>query len=126
MPPYLLRWKLFLTTLPFVAGVLVLVFLRDRVLHIAPLLDFGDIAPILTGAALLIGFMMAGVVADYKESEKLPAQLVGALMALEDSYAAADAAERKLDLARIHDLHASVTATVTDWLMQRASLNECL
>ena len=84
----MLRWKLLVTTLPFVVVVLILVVIRDAVLHIPALLDFGDIAPILTGAALLIGFMLSGVMADYKESERLPAQLVGALMALEDSYGA--------------------------------------
>ena len=48
----MLRWKLLLTTLPFVAAVLFLVFLRDAIFHIPPLLDFSDTAPILTGAAL--------------------------------------------------------------------------
>ena len=68
----MIHWKLLFTTLPVVAAILVLTFIRETILHIPPLLEFGDVAPILTGAALISGLMLSGVMADYKESEKTP------------------------------------------------------
>ena len=70
--------------------------------------------------------MLTGVMADYKESEKLPAQLASALMAIEDSFLAALEAGKGVDQQRIRALHASVTATVTDWFLNRATLDTCL
>jgi hypothetical protein len=42
------------------------------------------VALILTGAIFLIGFMLNGVIADYKEAEKLPGDIGACLAGLED------------------------------------------
>ena len=37
---------------------------------------------ILTGIIFILGFLLAGVVTDYKESEKIPNEMVGSLYAI--------------------------------------------
>lgn len=73
-----------LTTSPFVMVILLITYLRMQVLFIPSLLEFSDTAPIITATALVIGFMMAGIMADYKEAEKLPAEMACALQAIND------------------------------------------
>jgi predicted membrane protein len=81
----MLKWRLLLTTLPVVAAVVSLKVLLDSVFRFNGIIDFTDIALVLTGGIFLIGFMLAGTMADYKESEKLPAELAAQLETLEDS-----------------------------------------
>ena len=61
----MLKWRLLLTTLPWMAVITILAIVRQSVLQIPALVEFADIGPLLTGAALIIGFMFAGVMADY-------------------------------------------------------------
>jgi len=51
----------------------------------AGFIQIGDIASVLSGGIFLIGFMLNGVIADYKEAEKLPGELAVALAGLEDA-----------------------------------------
>ena len=46
------RWRLLVSTLPWVAVLLVVTWLRDDVLGIDSLVRFSDLGAILTGAAL--------------------------------------------------------------------------
>lgn len=120
----MIHWKLFLTTLPFVAALLGMTFVRDSVLHIPPLLEFSDLAPILTGAALISGLMLSGVLADYKESEKLPSSAAGGLAWIEDNAIGAVAAGQPLDLAAVRTQILVVCDTIDAFLTGRASLAE--
>ena len=45
----------------------------------------GDITSVLSGGIFLVGFMLNGVIADYKESEKLPGEIAVCLAGLEDA-----------------------------------------
>ena len=47
----------------------------------------GDISSVLSGGIFLIGFMLNGVIADYKEAEKLPGELSVCLACIEDGLA---------------------------------------
>jgi hypothetical protein len=51
----MLKWKLMLTTLPFVAVILACTFVRAEIFHIPGVLEFSDTAPIITATALVIG-----------------------------------------------------------------------
>ena len=56
----MLKWKLIVTTLPFVVvAVAVKAFLQFG-LHWEGIVDFSDISVVLTGAVFLIGFMLSG------------------------------------------------------------------
>ncbi len=62
------------------------------------MLEFSDIGLVLTGGVFLIGFMLSGTLADYKESEKIPAELACSFETLEEAFAQAAVAKSTVDL----------------------------
>jgi predicted membrane chloride channel (bestrophin family) len=77
------RWKLALKTAPFVICILALKFLAHyagyEILSLNSL--FGAI---VSANVFLIGFLISGVLTDYKESEKIPGDMAASLEALAD------------------------------------------
>ncbi|MEY3588014.1 MAG: hypothetical protein RJA47_610 [Actinomycetota bacterium] len=67
------RFRLLFSSIPVVAVVLVVRFLVQEVWDIGEVATFGEIGSVITGVTLILGFMLGGVLADYKESERLPA-----------------------------------------------------
>lgn len=80
----MIKWKLMLTTLPAVVVVVGLKLVMERVFGLSGWVDFSDVSAVLTAGAFLVGFMLAGTMADYKESEKLPSELVTTLETIDD------------------------------------------
>lgn len=80
----MLKWKLMLTTLPIVAAVVALRYVLENHFGLAGLVDFADVSAVLAAAAFLVGFLLAGTMSDYKESERLPSELVTTLETLDD------------------------------------------
>ena len=79
------KWKLFFTTLPYVFMILLAKLLLGKVLGFEGFLELGEVSLVLTGGIFLIGFMLAGTMADYKESEKIPGEIAVALETAEDT-----------------------------------------
>jgi hypothetical protein len=119
------RWRLLVETFPWVAGLLVVTWLRDYVLHIEPLVEFSDIGPILTGAALIIGLMLAGVITDYKEGERLPAELAATLETMGDAIQSAHAAGKAGDLSDVLRDYDAISARVEDWFLCENDSDDC-
>jgi hypothetical protein len=120
----MIKWKLMLTTLPFVVVLLLAIFVRAEVLHIPTVLEFSDTAPIITATALVIGFMLAGIMTDYKEGEKLPAELACALQAIDDCIHADATHLNKADLATLEKLNGDLYRAVMHWLFNQESAEE--
>lgn len=114
-----------LTTLPFVIVIVLASYLRADILHISPLLEFSDTAPIITATALVIGFMLAGIMADYKEGEKLPADLACALQAIDDCIHADDPHLNDADFSTLKELNGQLYSAVMSWLFNRESAENC-
>lgn len=108
-----------LTTIPFVLVILLLTYTRVEILFIPGLLEFTDTAPIITATALVIGFMMAGIMADYKEGEKLPAELACGLQAIDDCIQADIEHLTKADFATLKQINAKLHADITNWLFNK-------
>lgn len=116
----MLKWRLLLTTLPVVAAVLIGKVLLSAVFHFDGLIDFTDIALVLTGGIFLIGFMLAGTMADYKESEKLPAELAAQLETLEDSLEHAIAVNKTpIQRSAVLGAHREMARGIHGWLLRR-------
>lgn len=121
----MLKWRLLLTTLPVVAAVLVAKVLLSSVFHFDGLIDFTDVALVLTGGIFLIGFMLAGTMADYKESEKLPGELAAQLETLEDSLEHAVAVNKTpIRRADVMGVHRTMANCVHGWLLKRKTQEE--
>jgi hypothetical protein len=113
----MIKWRLMLTTLPFVAVALAVKFGLDHAGY-KGWIEFGDLGPLLTVGAFLIGFMLAGTMADYKESERMPGELACALETIEDTTAVA-ARAKKLDEKALLGKVWAVTESVTGWLSRK-------
>jgi hypothetical protein len=115
----MLKWRLLLTTLPVVAAVVSLKVLLDSVFRFNGIIDFADIALVLTGGIFLIGFMLAGTMADYKESEKLPGELAAQLETLEDSIEHAITVNKTpIDRSAAMAAYRTMTECIYGWLLK--------
>jgi hypothetical protein len=116
------KWRLMLTTLPIVAAVvLIKIVVFDRWLGLGRVVEFSDLAFVLTGGVFLIGFMLAGTLADYKEAERLPGEVVCSLETIEETFDQAVANQPTLDDRTLRG-HVREAADLIDaWLHRRAA-----
>ena len=117
----MIKWKLLLTTLPFVLVALAVKLVLRYVLQFEGIVEFSDIGVVLTGAVFLIGFMLSGTMADYKESEKLPGELACAIEGFEDDLVHATVAKADLDVAKMRAGARELAAVVHAWLLKKAT-----
>ena len=121
----MLKWRLLLTTLPFVAIVIGLALVRDYVLHIEGVIEFSEISPILSVVSLIIGFMLAGVLTDYKEGERIPGEIATALETIGDTVDVVNALGKEQDTRDMRSKFVSLVATVDTWLASRNNVENC-
>jgi len=119
-----LKWKLMVSTLPVVLALLGLKLFLEHVLGFEGLIDFSDVGIILTSGVFLIGFLLAGTMADYKEAEKLPADLSCTLETIEEIFVLAATDRPALDLADLRRELLALTDAIRAWLMRRVSTPE--
>jgi len=93
----MIKWKLMISTLPYVVVVLTIKMGAERILGFNGVLEFSDIALVLTGGVFLIGFMLSGTLTDYKEAEKIPAELACTMETIEEAFVQAGVG-KQLDL----------------------------
>ena len=85
----MLKWKLMISTLPIVLVMAGVKLVLDLYFEFPGLVPFADVGVILTACVFLIGFLLAGTMADYKESERLPAEIAATLETIEEIFALA-------------------------------------
>lgn len=112
------KWAVTLKTVPFVAVITLLKFVADRygleVMELNALLT-----SLVAGTIFLVGFLISGVLADYKESERLPSDLAASLNTLFDDTVAigrhkpTDATRRLLAQEKL------LTRAVLDWFFRQ-------
>jgi len=120
----LLKWRLMLTTLPIVAVVLVVKLALEFKFGFRGLVAFSDVGVILTACVFLIGFLLAGTMADYKESEKLPAEISTTLEAIEELFMLAATNHGGLHLPELRGSVLELTDSIKAWLLQRRSTEQ--
>lgn len=104
--------------IPVALTVLLLRWILHYGFDVNGLMSFSDAGAVLTGATVIVGLMLAGVIADYKESEKLPSAIGGSLLAI-NSLANAALVTKGVDTAFIRPRVAQVAETINDWLYGR-------
>ena len=118
----MVKWRLMVTTLPYVIAVVVAKVMLDRVFGIQGWLQFNEVSPVLTAGAFLIGFMLAGTMSDYKESEKLPSDLATTLETLEDVVTVV-ANRKNLDGGVMRARLYEITSAIAGWLGQQQPIS---
>jgi len=97
-----LRWRVLLQTCLIVLGVV-----AAKLAIAAFSLEFISISPLFTsvlaGGVFVLGLIVAGTLSDYKEAERVPAELTAALTNIHDDAAAFKQAFPDLDLERLED-----------------------
>jgi hypothetical protein len=115
------KWRLMLSTLPYVAAVLIAKLVLQFVLGFEGLVDFADVGVVLTAGVFLLGFLLAGTMADYKEAEKIPAELASTLETIEEIFVLAATNHPALDPARLRRGLLEMTDAISDWLLKKRS-----
>ena len=120
----MLKWKLMVSTLPVVLALLGLKLFLELALGFEGLIDFSDVGIILTSGVFLIGFLLAGTMSDYKEAEKLPADLSCTLETIEEIFVLASTDRPTLDLPSLRRELLALTDAIRAWLMRSISTPE--
>jgi len=107
-----------ISTLPIVFAITAGKLLLGLVLGFQGLIDFADVGIILTAGVFLTGFLLAGTMADYKEAEKLPAEISFTLETIEEIFVQAVAGRPALQLPELRRELLALTDAIKDWLMR--------
>ncbi|MBI5032462.1 MAG: hypothetical protein HZB51_18205 [Chloroflexi bacterium] len=121
----MLKRKLLLNTIPLVVVVVVIALIRDYVLRIPGVIEFSEVAPLLAAVALIVGFMLAGVLADYKESEKIPGEIATTLETIGDTVRTVSMLNQQANVSDFDSKFRALVATVDDWFAQRVAVEKC-
>jgi hypothetical protein len=96
----LLKWRVVGQTALMVLGIIAV-----KLVIAAFSLEFISISPLFTsvlaGGVFVLGLIVAGTLADYKEAERVPAEITAALTNIRDDCASFKEAFPDLDLARL-------------------------
>jgi hypothetical protein len=121
----MIKYRLMVTTLPWVILIGVIALVRDYVLHLKGVIEFTAVAPVLAAVALIAGFMLAGVLADYKESEKLPGDIATELETIGDTVEIVIALNKDSDVSDYKPRFTAMVKVIEDWFMHRISVEKC-
>ena len=117
------KWKLAVRVIPFI--ILILLFKYVAHLNNLEFLTLNSLfGAIISATVFLVGFLISGVLADYKESEKLPGDLACSLESISDEChillkSKKNTVPKKL-LEHIHTL----TESILDWFHKREKTSE--
>jgi hypothetical protein len=115
----MIKWRLMLTTLPATLFMLILKLGLFYGFHFEGLVKFSEIGIVVTGGIFLIGFMLAGVITDYKESEKLPAELACAIETIDDIVTLAYEVKLNFDIRDLRSRLSSVTESMIQYFERK-------
>jgi hypothetical protein len=119
-----IKWKLMLTTLPYVLVVVGLKAALEYGFKFPGVVDFGDVGLVLTGGVFLIGFMLAGVLSDYKESEKIPAELACTMETIDETFMHVAATKPNIDLVTLRRSVLDTANQLLSWMHGITPLGE--
>ena len=120
----MIKWRLMLSTLPYVLAAVALKVGLERLLGFPGFIEFGDMGLVVTGGVFLIGFMLAGTMADFKESERLPGELACTLETVDETFTQAAVAKPAVDRKKGLEAVLEATDAIRAWLFRQRSQGE--
>ena len=118
------KWRLMVTTLPITGIVLAAKLIILLGIGYDGLVKFSDVGVVVTGGMFLIGFMLAGTMSDYKESEKVPSELASILETLEETLRLGHGAHGGTDLAAQRRQLLGLTDCLIGWFRRGCSFED--
>lgn len=116
----MVKWKLMLSTMPFVGAAVACKLILENVADFHGIIEFGDVGIVLNGGVFLIGFMLAGTMTDFKESERLPADMACSLEAIEEAFVQAGVGRPAVNVAGGRRAVLQAATSLHDWLHKKA------
>jgi hypothetical protein len=113
-----------LTTLPIVFVMAGVKLLLDLYFNFPGLVPFADVGVILTACVFLIGFLLAGTMSDYKESERLPAEIAATLETIEEIFVLAATTRPGLKVPELRRSVLELTDEIKNWLVHRRDTDD--
>ena len=118
MATYLIKWRLIARTAPYAAAVLALKLTLTYFAQFEGLIAIQEIRIIFTSGIFLTGFMLAGTLSDYKESERIPGRIASLLEGLEE-LSLTLAMQAKIDAGEVRRHIHYIGKSIYDWFHQR-------
>ncbi len=119
------KWSIAFRILPLVALVVILKFLS----HIYEL-EFMELNALFTslvaGTIFLIGFLITGVLSDYKESEKLPSELSATLKSLLDDTCTIYMSKNSETAKQFIEFQKSFSTSLINWFFKKERTNSII
>ncbi len=120
------KWKLFFKSLPIVLIVLAAKLVLTEVVQFKGLMELSEIGLILTAGIFLVGLMLTGVLADYKESEKIPAELAATLESVEEALVYSARSKPALIAVELKQELFAVSQAIYDWFLKKVATEKLL
>lgn len=117
----MVKWKLMVSTMPFVVAAVACKIFLENVVKFDGIIDFSDVGIVLNGGVFLIGFMLAGTMTDFKESERLPADMACSLEAIEEAFVQAGVGRPAVNVNAGRRAVLQTVTSLLDWLQKRSS-----
>ena len=117
------KWKLMLTSTPIALGVVTVKVALVEILNFQGWVELSDIALIVSAGVFLIGFMLAGTMADYKESERIPGEIASAIESIEETCTNL-AAKVSFSHKTLLNSCQSLAQQVDDWFLKKLSTEQ--
>jgi hypothetical protein len=119
------KWLIALKILPLILIVAALKFCTHKFGFEVMELN-GLFTSLVAGTIFLIGFLISGVLSDYKESEKLPTEIAAALRNLYDDALAIYEVKNSVAAKRILRFQRELISTLNDWFYKKVKMKVLL
>jgi len=112
------KWSVAYKIMPVMIMVALLKFLAHKLRF--EIMDLNALfTSLVAGTIFLIGFLISGVLSDYKESEKLPSDLAASLKSLFDDTYTIYQGKNSASARRFLDFQKTLTISLTDWFYKK-------
>ena len=117
------KWKLMFLALPYAAGAVICKLILFYFVKFEGIVALSDIALLVSAGVFLLGFMLAGVMSDYKESERIPGEIASAIESLEETCTNL-ATKTNYDLNFVRKGTLDLATSVHEWFLEKISDTE--
>jgi uncharacterized protein YutD len=119
------KWEIMINLIPIIIGIILLKyvfhFLGWEVISLTALFT-----SIVAGAIFLLGFLIAGVMTDYKEGERLPGELACSLEAIYDEASILDRFKRTQVTQDFMIHHLDLVIAINDWFHRKVRTKDIM
>lgn len=112
------KWHILIKILPFLAGIIILKFIAHS--YSLEMISLNALfTSIVAATTFLIGFLITGVISDYKESEKIPGELAASMEAIYDEAQIMQKNKQSAEAQEFIEFHRSFLKSLLDWFYKR-------